>query len=628
MLHRPTVFEGQWVQKGDLLADCSASIGGELALGQNIFVAYMPWEGYNYEDAILISERLVYDDVYTSIHIERYEIETRETKFGMEEITRQIPEIEKWEIQHLDKRGIIKVGTWVEEGTILVGKVTPTNKKYHSPYQKLLYTILEKEFLPTRDSSLRAPRGLKAKVINIQVINTGITNISSGSSLKNTRNQKQNTGESSKSRLVKPISVTKSRKINKFSKKNYKKFPLLYKKWFIFPNAKREFLKKKLNAINLASDFYNSENLKEKHEFLTATKESLKTSLFNRLDKKLKLSISTSLKKSKTTLLISKPIFKSNSFKQTNSMSLLNLHKFEAYNCSLKDNKEKKSISKLLGSHNKNKSIQAVHIYLAEKRKIQMGDKMAGRHGNKGIVSQVLPRQDMPYLPDGTPIDMVLNPLGVPSRMNVGQIYECLLGLAGKYLGEYFRIAPFDEIYGAEASRSLVYSKLYEVRKKTGSKWIFNPNNPGKIYLYDGRTGESFDQAITVGQAYMLKLVHLVDDKIHARSTGPYSLVTQQPLRGRSKQGGQRLGEMEVWALEGYGAAFTLLEMLTIKSDDMTGRITLWSNIILNKEIYIGTPESFKVLVCELQALCLDIGLFRFDSKGFLKQVEHLMKLP
>jgi DNA-directed RNA polymerase subunit beta len=212
--------------------------------------------------------------------------------------------------------------------------------------------------------------------------------------------------------------------------------------------------------------------------------------------------------------------------------------------------------------------------------------------------------------------------------MNVGQIYECLLGLAGKYLGEYFRIAPFDEIYGAEASRSLVYSKLYEVRKKTGSKWIFNPNNPGKMYLYDGRTGESFDQAITVGQAYMLKLVHLVDDKIHARSTGPYSLVTQQPLRGRSKQGGQRLGEMEVWALEGYGAAFTLLEMLTIKSDDMTGRITLWSNIILNKEIYIGTPESFKVLVCELQALCLDIGLFRFDSKGFLKQVEHLMKLP
>ena len=636
MLHRPSVFEGQWVQKGDLLADCSASIGGELALGQNIFVAYMPWEGYNYEDAILISERLVYDDIYTSIHIERYEIETRETKFGMEEITRQIPEIEKSEIQHLDKRGIIKVGTWVDEGTILVGKVTPTNKKYHSPYQKLLYTILEKEFLPTRDSSLRAPKGLKAKVINIQVINTAITNISSSLSLKNKRNNKlsvQNIG-------LKPISLSKNRKIKKFSKKNYNKFPLLYKKWFIFPNAKRRFLKKKLNGINLEPDFY----VKEKQEFANSSlvntsrnrfiilekgkKESLKKTLFTRLDKNLKQTISTSLKKSKTTVSISKDSLKYNSFKETNSMFPINLHKFKAYNLSLTQTKEKKCISKSVGFNQKNKFIQAVHIYLAEKRKIQMGDKMAGRHGNKGIVSQVLPRQDMPYLPDGTPIDMVLNPLGVPSRMNVGQIYECLLGLAGKYLGEYFRIAPFDEIYGAEASRSLVYSKLYAVRNKTGSKWIFNPNNPGKMYLYDGRTGESFDQAITVGQAYMLKLVHLVDDKIHARSTGPYSLVTQQPLRGRSKQGGQRLGEMEVWALEGYGAAFTLLEMLTIKSDDMTGRITLWSNIILNKEIYIGTPESFKVLVCELQALCLDIGLFRFDSKGFLKQVEHLMKLP
>ena len=504
MLHRPAVSEGQWIQKGDLLADCSASIGGELALGQNIFVAYMPWEGYNYEDAILISERLVYDDVYTSIHIERYEIETRETKFGKEEITRKIPEVDKSQICHLDKRGIIKIGSWVEEGTILIGKITPINKKYNSPYQKLLYTILEKEFLPTRDTSLRAPRGLKAKVIDIQVIAT----------------KTQNTfGQEITGKIA-----------NKQLKKSKKNTP---------------------NKLLAPGQTNNKKDLKK----------------------------------------IKNPLI-SNSFLK------------------------------------KQKMIQAVQIYLAEKRKIQKGDKMAGRHGNKGIVSQVLPRQDMPYLPDGTPIDMVLNPLGVPSRMNVGQIYECLLGLAGKYLGEYFRIAPFDEIYGAEASRSLVYSKLYEVRKITGSKWVFNPNTPGKIYLYDGRTGESFDQAITVGQAYMLKLVHLVDDKIHARSTGPYSLVTQQPLRGRSKQGGQRLGEMEVWALEGYGAAFTLLEMLTIKSDDMTGRMTLWSNIILHKEIYIGTPESFKVLVCELQALCLDIGLFRFDSRGFLKQIEHLMKLP
>jgi len=455
LVQRPRVSEGEWVQAGDLLADCSASSGGELALGQNILIAYMPWEGYNYEDAILISERLVLQDLYTSIHIEKYEIETRKTKYGPEQITKQIPDVSANDLKNLDSRGIIKIGTSVQEGDILVGKVTPIQKKYKSPYQKLLYTILEKELPVFKDSSLRTPKGLKAKVIQIQIF--------------------QDRG-----------------------------------------NAKTKTLQ--------------------------------------------------------------------------------------------------------------NPSL--VQLYLAEKRKLQVGDKMAGRHGNKGIVSNILPRQDLPYLPDGTPVDMVLNPLGVPSRMNVGQLYECLLGFACKYLGEYVRVMPFDEIYGPEASRSLTFSKLYEARCKTGQDWIFNPNHPGKIKLVDGRTGNYFDQAITVGMAYILKLVHLVDDKIHARATGPYSLVTQQPLRGRSKYGGQRLGEMEVWALQAYGAAFTLLEMLTIKSDDITGRMTLWSSIILNKEIYIGSPESFKVLVCELQALCLDIGLFRPDSTGLLKQIDHLIKLP
>jgi DNA-directed RNA polymerase subunit beta len=608
MVHRPAVSEGQWVQKGDLLADCSASLGGELALGQNIFVAYMPWEGYNYEDAILISQRLVYDDIYTSIHIERYEIETRETKFGIEEITRQIPEIDKSEIEHLDKRGIIKIGTWVEEGKILVGKVTPTNKKYHSPYQKLLYTILEKEFLPTRDSSLRAPKGLKAKVIDIQILNSDF-HMTLSSNLEKFKYLE-------KASLEKSVhSSRQGKETGLIIQKQYKIKSSSYRKWFMFPNLDQKFVK---------------------------TPKTLNSTLFKKLNSNLKKDIASffdnSEKNTKINLISTRMLKEKSRFPLTldesaayhvlpNHATKNDLTSYFSQMNSTKRQYQRFSGNSSMISSNK-KSIQAVHIYLAEKRKIQMGDKMAGRHGNKGIVSQVLPRQDMPYLPDGTPIDMVLNPLGVPSRMNVGQIYECLLGLAGKYLGEYFRIAPFDEIYGAEASRSLVYSKLYEVRKKTGSKWIFNTNNPGKMYLYDGRTGESFDQAITVGQAYMLKLVHLVDDKIHARSTGPYSLVTQQPLRGRSKQGGQRLGEMEVWALEGYGAAFTLLEMLTIKSDDMTGRITLWSNIILNKEIYIGTPESFKVLVCELQALCLDIGLFRFDSKGFLKQVEHLMKLP
>nr|BBE24837.1 DNA-directed RNA polymerase subunit beta fragment b [Raphidocelis subcapitata] len=465
MVQRPNVFEGEWVQPGDLLADCSASKGGELALGQNVLIAYMPWEGYNYEDAILISQRLVFEDLYTSIHIEKYQTETNMTKYGYEEITRELPEIPKKSLRDLDPQGIVRVGASVSEGDILVGKVTPIEKKYKSPYQKLLYTILEKELSPVRDTSLRAPKGLKAKVIERKIF------------------QKLSFQGSSEARL----------------------------------------------------------RLKQQ---------------------------------------------------------------------------------------------QIIHLYLAEKRRIQVGDKMAGRHGNKGIVSQILPIQDMPYLPDGSIVDIVLNPLGVPSRMNVGQIYECLLGLAAKYLGQCFRVRPFDELYGPETSRTLTFASLYKARLKTGHKWLFNPKSPGKIKIFDGRTGNTFDQTITVGISYILKLVHLVDDKLHARSSGPYSLVTQQPLRGRSKFGGQRLGEMEVWALEGYGAAFTLLEMLTIKSDDITGRMTLWSNLILHHPIYIGTPESFKVLICELQALCLDIGLFKFSDvatanygQGF-SSVQQLMKLP
>lgn len=448
LLQRPSVNEGDWVQSGDLIADASASCGGELALGQNLLIGYMPWEGYNYEDAILISERLVYDDVYTSIHIETYNVETRLTKYGMEEMTKNIPEVHQQEVQHLKENGTPKLGTWVQEGDILVGKITPTNQKFKSAYHKLLFTVLEKQLHPAKDSSLRTPRGYKAKVIGVQI-----------------------------------------------------------------------------------------------------------------------------LRKSKS------------------------------------------------------KKPRKIEIYLAEKRKIQVGDKMAGRHGNKGIISQILPREDMPYLPDGSSLDMVLNPLGVPSRMNVGQVYECLLGLAAKHLGTIFKIQPFDEIYGPEASRTFTFSSLYKAKQKTGKNWLFHPSHPGKVKIFDGRTGESFDQAVTVGIAYMLKLVHQVDDKIHMRSTGPYSLVTQQPLRGRSKAGGQRVGEMEVWALQGYGAAFTLLELLTIKSDDMTGRMTLWSNIIRHSEISIGRPESFKVLICELQALCLDIGLYDLDQKGFLKKIEHLSKL-
>jgi DNA-directed RNA polymerase subunit beta len=435
---RPLVHVGDRVQRGQVLADGSATEGGELALGRNVLVAYMPWEGYNYEDAILISDRLVAEDVYTTIHVEKYEIEARQTKLGPEEITREIPHVSEEALAQLDENGIIRVGAWVEAGDILVGKVTPKGESDQPPEEKLLRAIFGEKARDVRDNSLRVPNGEKGRVVDVRVFN-----------------------------------------------KDYK-----------------DELPPGVNMV--------------------------------------------------------------------------------------------------------------VRVYVAQKRKIQVGDKMAGRHGNKGIISRILPRQDMPYLPDGTPIDIVLNPLGVPSRMNVGQVFECLLGLAGLHLGRRFKLIPFDEMYGPEASRRLVHSKLQEAAQQTGKSWLFNPEHPGKVVLIDGRTGEPFDRPVTVGCAYMLKLVHLVDDKMHARSTGPYSLVTQQPLGGKAQQGGQRFGEMEVWALEAFGVAHILQELLTVKSDDTRGRNEALNAIVKGRPIpEPGTPESFKVLMRELQSLCIDIAAYK-----------------
>ena len=437
---RPIVWPGEKVLKGQVLADGASTESGEMALGQNILVAYMPWEGYNYEDAFLVSERLVYDDLYTSIHIERYEIECRQTKLGSEEITRNIPNISDTSISTLDINGIIVIGSWVDAGDILVGKITPKGESDQLPEGKLLRAIFGEKARDVRDTSLRLPNAAKGRVVNVKV----------------------------------------------FKKQNGDDLP---------PGT---------NVI--------------------------------------------------------------------------------------------------------------VRVYVAQKRKIQVGDKMAGRHGNKGIISRILPRQDMPFLPDGSPVDIILNPLGVPSRMNVGQLFECLLGLAGQYLQKRFKVVPFDEMYGPEASRALVNNKLKQASIQSGNDWLFSKHHPGKIILFDGRTGEAFDNPITVGKAYMLKLVHLVDDKIHARSTGPYSLVTQQPLGGRAQHGGQRLGEMEVWALEAFGAAYTLQELLTVKSDDMQGRNEALNAIVKGKPIpKPGTPESFKVLMRELQSLGLDISIHTID---------------
>ena len=436
--HRPIVWEGEKIKSGQMLTDGPGIISSELSLGQNVLVGYMPWQGYNFEDAILINERLVYEDIFTSIHIERYEIEIDRTAEMSEQTTNNIPNLSISDVQNLNEDGIVTIGTFVKPGDILVGKIIPKDDSEQLPESKLLRAIFGAKAKGVRDTSFRMPEGEYGRVI----------------------------------------------------------------------------------------------------ETLT----------FNRRTKL--------------------------------------AYKFEK-----------------------------IQIFIAQIRKIQVGDKIAGRHGNKGIISRILPRQDMPFLPDGTPIDIILNPLGVPSRMNVGQLYECLLGLAGHKLNRRFKILPFDEMYGSEVSRILINKKLRQASIETDEAWLFNPYSPGKMVLLDGRTGKEFDNPITVGNAYMLKLIHLVDDKMHSRATGPYSLVTQQPLGGKAQHGGQRFGEMEVWALEGFGASFTLKELLTIKSDDMQGRNETLNAIIKGQPIPTsGVPESFKVLVQELRSIGLDLSTYRIDE--------------
>ncbi|MCE3234880.1 MAG: DNA-directed polymerase subunit beta [Vampirovibrio sp.] len=429
--HRPIVRAGDKVEVGHVIADGAATQLGELALGRNVMVAFMPWEGYNFEDAILISERLIHDDVYTSIHIEKLEVDARTTKLGPEEITREIPNVGEDALRNLDERGIVRIGARVFAGDILVGKITPKGESEHPPEEKLLRAIFAEKARDVRDNSLRVPHGEGGRVVDVKV----------------------------------------------------------------FDREKGDELPPGANTV--------------------------------------------------------------------------------------------------------------VRVYLAQKRKISVGDKIAGRHGNKGIVSKILPIEDMPFMPDGTPIDIVLNPLGVPSRMNVGQTYETLLGLAAHLTGKHYEVPPFDEMYGEEASRNAVTKELQDAIDDAGIDWIFSD---GKAVLYDGRTGEAFANRVALGRMYVMKLVHLVDDKIHARSTGPYSLVTQQPLGGKAQFGGQRFGEMEVWALEAYGAAYTLQEMLTIKSDDVVGRSRAYEAIVKGENLNRPSiPESFKVLVREIHSIGLDI---------------------
>nr|QIZ74331.1 beta subunit of RNA polymerase [Uronema sp. FACHB-2429] len=617
LVHKPLVKEGDWVQSGDLISDCSASIQGEFSIGHNILIAYLPWEGYNYEDAILISERLVYDDLYTSVHIEKYDVSIEKTPYGDEQITKNIALLKETnELNHLDKNGIAQLGSWLKEGDILVGKITPLeSKKEVARYVQLYNEILGKTIdYSVRDTSLRVPRGLEAKVIKIQTfpsdygVNKNFSLIKNGFQLK-----------SSFKNLKLRNFFSQAIKKSKFMKSQLKKSLFVKKGWGL-PNLDvipgkflQKFNKPNADCLNFKLKLFKSRrNLLNQRTFRSSDPKYLVYSTF---------AFESKFSKKRQFCLLYNSKKKIKHFTNLKRLSAQSLSARSRDKIKFKFAKMKRKVKLKSNLKKQSSVITAVNIYLAEKRKVQVGDKMAGRHGNKGIISQILPRQDMPYLPDGTPIDMALNPLGVPSRMNVGQIFECLLGLAGKHLGEQYRIKPFDESYGPEASRSFVFSKLYEAKRKTGQSWIFQPTNPGKLKLYDGRTGDCFDQPMTSGYSYMIKLVHLVDDKLHSRSTGPYSLITQQPLKGRSKHGGQRLGEMEVWAIEAYGAAFTLLELLTIKSDDVTGRLTIWDYILYKKPLYIGTPASFKVMVCELQALCLDIGIYKADHSNLLKQI-------
>ncbi|MEM0952260.1 MAG: DNA-directed RNA polymerase subunit beta [Cyanobacteria bacterium P01_H01_bin.74] len=446
MNHRPTVSVGDSVQKGQVIADGAATQYGELSLGKNVLVAFMPWEGYNFEDAILISQRLIHDDVYTSIHIEKLEVDARATKLGPEEITREIPNVSEEALKNLDDRGIVRVGARVFAGDILVGKITPKGESEHPPEEKLLRAIFAEKARDVRDNSLRVPHGEGGRVVDVKV----------------------------------------------------------------FDREKGDELPPGANTV--------------------------------------------------------------------------------------------------------------VRVYLAQKRKISVGDKVAGRHGNKGIVSKILPIEDMPFLPDGTPVDIVLNPLGVPSRMNVGQTYETLLGLAAHLTGKHYEVPPFDEMYKEEASRVAVTQELQTAISESGIDWVYED---GKAILHDGRTGQPFENRVAVGRMYVMKLVHLVDDKIHARSTGPYSLVTQQPLGGKAQFGGQRFGEMEVWALEAYGASYTLQEMLTIKSDDVVGRSQAYEALVKSVNLSRPSiPESFKVLVREINSICLDITVKKQLKDGRTIEVD------
>jgi DNA-directed RNA polymerase subunit beta len=542
---KPIVARGQRVTKGTVLADGPCTDLGELALGRNVLVAFMPWRGYNFEDAILVSEKLVKEDYYTSIHIEEFEIESRDTKLGPEEITRDIPNIADSFLRNLDESGVIRVGATVKPGDILVGKVTPKGETQLTPEEKLLRAIFGEKAGDVKDASLYCPPGIEGTVVDCKIFS------------------RKGQEKDERARSI------EDEEINRLQRNLQDEIRILTDE-----RAKR-----------LGNLLEGKEVLADLHDEKTNKKLMSKGQLIDR--DTVEKTRSRDLKRVRIKDKDARINDQIDDIEEMTSRQIAVLEK-------ITDEK----IAKLRkGDELPPGVIKLVKVYIAMKRKLSVGDKMAGRHGNKGVIARILPEEDMPYLPDGTPVEIVLNPLGVPSRMNVGQILETHLGWAAKALGVHYATPVFDGAVEKEIKAQLTKAGL--------------PTS-GKTKLFDGLTGQEFEQPVTVGYIYMLKLSHLVDDKIHARSIGPYSLITQQPLGGKAQFGGQRFGEMEVWALEAYGAAYILQELLTAKSDDVYGRAKIYEAIVKGEAaIEPGVPESFNVLIRELQSLCLDVELMK-----------------
>ncbi len=532
---KPIVAHGQKVKKGEVIADGAATCNGELSLGKNVLVAFMTWDGYNFEDAIVISEALLKDDRFTSIHRDEFEVEIRETKLGREEFTRDIPNVSEKALSNLDENGVIRIGTKVKPGDILVGKIAPKSRSELSPEEKLLHAIFGRAGEDVKNESLEVPSGMEGIVINTQVFS-----------------RKSYLSDDKRQKIIQDISEIEL----KYDENISKEFVKMLK-------AINEEIKEPLVDVQTGQVYTIERGMPVKSVLTLEEQFDIENIEFSNKKKKEKASE------------IGKEFCEKIEF--------------------LKDERDRKINNLKRGDELPTGVLELAKISIATKRKLSVGDKMAGRHGNKGVISKILPEEDMPFLADGTRVEMLLNPLGVPSRMNVGQILETHLGLAAKKMG-FRAVTPiFDGATEEEIRTALKEAELPE---------------DGKSVLYDGRTGEQLEQKVTVGYMYMLKLHHLVDEKVHARATGPYSLITQQPLGGKARFGGQRFGEMEVWALEAYGAAHNLQELLTVKSDDVEGRTKIYESMVKGENtLEAGTPASFEVLANEIAGLGLSLKL-------------------